>query len=245
MSLDGALRPDGALPAGWESNTWDPDAVVPALRDHLAAYLDAHDDAILPIVSTGAPVLRQVTDPYRGQLGDLLPRFVEAMRTTMYAAPGVGLAATQVGVGLAIAVIEDPGMGADLDTLADARERVPLDYQVIINPAYEAMGSHVRAFYEGCLSVPDLQGVVARPRTVLLRSQDLLGAEHEQEFTGWPARIVQHETDHLGGTLYLDRVETRSITTTDNYGQYWAGDPTPARAAEVLGFPLAKRAPLA
>ena len=110
---------------------------------------------------------------------------------------------------------------------------------MIINPAYEAVGADTRAFYEGCLSVPDLQGVVDRPRTVVLRSQDLLGAHREQEFTGWPARIVQHETDHLGGTLYLDHVETRSITTTDNYGQYWAGDPTPARAAEVLGFPLA------
>ncbi len=92
-----------------------------ALREHVLALLAAYPDGVLPIVQAGHPVLRTPAVPYAGQLGDALPRFLDAMHATMRAAPGVGLAAPQVGIGLAVAVVEDPG-APDVD---DGRERGP------------------------------------------------------------------------------------------------------------------------
>jgi peptide deformylase len=90
-------------------------------------------------------------------------------------------------------------------------------------------------FYEGCLSVPGLTGVVRRHRTVRVEALNEHGEPFSRQYTGWPARIAQHEIDHLAGTLYLDRAETRSISTVDNYARRWAGHST-KDAAEALGF---------
>ncbi|MEU3660620.1 peptide deformylase [Streptomyces sp. NPDC032940] len=164
-------------------------------------------DGPLPILAAGDPVLRRAAEPFDGQLEPaLLARFVEALRVTMHAAPGVGLAAPQVGVGLRIAVIEDPAPVPD--EVRVARGRVPQPFRVLVNPRYEPVGAGRAAFYEGCLSVP-----------------------------GWPARIVQHETDHLDGTLYLDRAELRSLASGEAVAERWA-QPTPERAAAALGFDL-------
>lgn len=211
-----------------------------ALRGAVEALLDAADErlgGVLPIVQAGDPVLRTPAAPYDGQLGDLLPRLVGAMRRTMAAAPGVGLAAPQVGIGLAVAVVEDRG------TPDDPRERTPVPFRVLVNPAYEALpapdgGPERAAFFEGCLSVTGWQAVVARHRCVRLTGSDEAGAALDEELVGWPARIVQHETDHLRGELYLDRAETRSLTSNDNLVRYWAAGPDPAPAAAALGFPL-------
>ncbi|MEU3186061.1 peptide deformylase [Streptomyces sp. NPDC006923] len=190
----------------------------------------------LPIVSAGDPVLRRPAAPYEGQLGDdRLDRLVRAMRETMHAAPGVGLAAPQVGIPLCLAVIEDP---AELPPeVSEARGRVPQPFRVLVNPSYEPVGDERAAFFEGCLSIPGWQAVVARPHAIRLRGQDEAGREIDELFSGWPARIVQHETDHLGGTLYLDRAETRSFSTTDAVIGRWS-HPTPAVAARELGFTL-------
>lgn len=225
----------GSLPTA-VSSKWPVEAEHRDLRAAVADFLNAFDDGVVPIVQTGHPVLRTPAAPYTGQLGDLLPRLLNAMTATMHAAPGVGLAAPQIGIGLAIAVIQDPGMAPDAADVADVRERFELPFQVLINPSYEAVGSDTRAFFEGCLSVAGLQGVVRRPRQVRLRSQNATGGWREQLVTGWPARIVQHETDHLNGQLYLDHVETRSISSTENYGQFWAHEAAPLEAARVLGF---------
>ena len=188
----------------------------------------------LPIVQAGDPVLRQPAadvgdDLDRGLLAELLA----AMRETMHAAPGVGLAAPQVGLGLRLAVLED---AADVPAeIAEARDRRPLPYTVIINPQYRQIGHDFACWYEGCLSVPGWQAATERPVTVELRCLDEDLAPVFERFTGWQARIVQHETDHTNGTLYLDTAIPRSLTSSEHYLDRWSGaDLQPAR--EQLGF---------
>ncbi|GLW46568.1 peptide deformylase 1 [Streptomyces sp. NBRC 14336] len=193
-------------------------------------------DGPLPIVAAGDPVLRRGTERYDGQLGPaLLARLIEAMRLTMRTAPGVGLAAPQIGVPLRIAVLEDPAPVSEEVRLA--RGRVPQVFRVLVNPSYEPLGAERAAFFEGCLSVPGWQAVVARPARIRLTGEDEHGQSLDEEFTGWPARIVQHETDHLDGTLYIDRAEPRSLSSNQAMTERWT-QPTPKEAAAALGFEL-------
>jgi peptide deformylase len=200
------------------------------------------DEDVLPIIQCGDPVLRRAADPV--DPADLrtagLRRLIAQMRATMEAAPGVGLAAPQVGVSLQLAVVQDgPERWGQLneEELA-ARERDALPFTVLVNPAVTPVGENdLAGFYEGCLSVPGLAAVVARHRAVRVEALDEHGEPVDRVFSGWPARIVQHEADHLGGRLYLDRAEARSLTTADNYARLWAGRP-PADAAAALGFTL-------
>ncbi|GGM17736.1 peptide deformylase [Nakamurella endophytica] len=190
----------------------------------------------LPIVRAGDPVLRRPADRYDGGLPDeVWAELLAAMRESMLAAPGVGLAAPQIGLGIAVAVVEDAaGVPAEV---ASVRERVPVPYRVIVNPRYEAVDpGDTATFYEGCLSVPGYQAAVTRPRRVRLRATDEHGRAVDEEVTGWAARIVAHETDHLGGVLYLDRAETRSLAATEQYLARWAGEPAPDRSRAALGW---------
>ncbi|MFF7330194.1 peptide deformylase [Streptomyces sp. NPDC008150] len=193
-------------------------------------------DGPLTVVAAGDPVLRGGIEPYDGQLDPgLFARFVEALRVTMHAAPGVGLAAPQVGVPLRIAVVEDPAPVSD--EVRVARGRVPQPFRVLVNPSYEPVGPGRAAFFEGCLSVPGWQAVVARHTEVRLRALDEGGRSVDEVFAGWPARIVQHETDHLDGTLYLDLAEPRSLSSNEAVAERWA-QPVPDAAAKALGFQL-------
>jgi peptide deformylase len=162
------------------------------------------------------------------------------MQATMAAAPGVGLAAPQVGVPIQLAVLQDgPERWGQL-TPAEraARERDELPFTVLVNPVLRPAGDGEEvSFYEGCLSVPGLTGAVARYRAVRVDALDQHGQPVGRVFSGWAARIAQHEIDHLGGTLYLDRVQTRSLSTTGSYARLWAGRP-PGDAAACLGFTL-------
>ncbi|MFE4454765.1 peptide deformylase [Streptomyces sp. NPDC056796] len=206
----------------------------PSLPERVEALLAVGGP--LPIVAAGDPVLRAVAEPYDGQLDDaLLARFVTALRETMHAAPGVGVAAPQVGIPLSIAVVEDPAPGPE--ATLEARGRTPLPFRVLVNPAYEPEGDARAAFFEGCLSVPGWQAVVARHARVRLRGQDEHGHAVDEVFTGWPARIVQHETDHLRGTLYLDVALSRSLSTNEAVAERWS-QPTAETAARALGFEL-------
>lgn len=196
-----------------------------------------------PIVQAGHPVLRTRATPWAGQLGPrTLDALVEGMRVTMREAPGVGLAAPQIGLPLALAVIEDPG-APDGET-ARVRERPPVPFRVLLNPAYAPVGEERVAFYEGCLSVVGWSAVTARWRSVRLTGTDERGRALDEVLTGWPARIVQHETDHLAGRLYVDVAEMRSLAADREAGR-WAFDATPRRAAEVLGFDLPAAGPSA
>lgn len=189
-----------------------------------------------PIVQAGHPVLRATAAPYDGELDtDLWCTLLAGMRVTMHDAPGVGLAAPQIGLGLAVAVVEDPG-ASDQET-ARLRERPPTPFRVLVNPAYAPVGTERVAFYEGCLSVAGWQAVTARWRSVRLTGYDERGRPVDEVLTGWPARIVQHETDHLSGRLYVDVAEPRSLAT-DRHAAHWVFEPTPEKAAAILGFDL-------
>lgn len=191
----------------------------------------------LPIVQAGDPVLRAVATPYEGQLdAAVLADLLLALRETMHAAPGVGLAAPQVGLGLALTVIEDTWPVVD-DEVALRRERVLVPYRVLMNPRYEPVGDERVAFYEGCLSVQGWQAVRTRWRTVHLTGQDEHGHPLDEMLRGWPARIVQHETDHLAGHLYVDDAEMRSLVGPGG-PLAWAAEPGPEQAAQALGFTL-------
>jgi peptide deformylase len=197
---------------------------------------------LLPIVECGDPVLRRAAEPL--DPSDLrtvgLRRLISQMRAAMEAAPGVGLAAPQVGMSVQLAVVQDgpERWGHLTEEERAARERNDLPFTVLVNPALEPVGGDdLVSFYEGCLSVPGLTGVVARHGAVRVKALDEHGQPVDRVFSGWAARIIQHEVDHLGGRLYLDRVETRSLSTVDNYARRWAGRP-PGEAAAALGFTL-------
>ncbi len=188
----------------------------------------------LQIVPAGLAVLRRPADPFDGQLtGDTLGRLICAMREAMRAAPGVGLAAPQIGVSLQIAVLED---AAEVSAeIAAARDRRPLPFTVLINPQCRQMGTERATFFEGCLSVPGYQAAVDRAFVVAVSALDETGSQVHREYRGWQARIAQHETDHLGGVLYLDRAAPRSLAQNDVYQAKWAG-PSIDAARQALGF---------
>jgi peptide deformylase len=203
---------------------------------------DQNADEVLAIVECGDPVLRAAAervDPSSLRT-PAMQRLIAQMRATMEAAPGVGLAAPQIGVPIQLAVLQDgPERWGHLpDDVRETRERSELPFTVLVNPVLLPVDEDGTAsFYEGCLSVPGLTGLVARHRTVRVEALDQNGHAVELVLHGWPARIAQHEVDHLRGILYLDRVETRSMATADKYAELWAGRP-PAEAAAALGFTL-------
>jgi peptide deformylase len=187
-----------------------------------------------PIVQAGHPALRQRAARFDGQLSaDELTRLIAVMRQVMHEAPGVGLAAPQLGIPLQLAVLEDQ-FDVDPDSAA-LRSRVPLEFLAILNPRYTQAGPGLASFYEGCLSLSGLQAVVARPDAVLLEYQTPDGGAEQRTFSGWQARIVQHETDHLNGILYLDRAQLRSLSSNAEYAAHWA-EPGIDKAREGLGF---------
>ena len=190
---------------------------------------------VLPtIVQAGHPVLRQLAAPFDGQLNDAeLGQLIDLMRSVMHKAPGVGLAAPQLGIPLQIAVLEDQ---FDVDPeVAAARGREPLPFFAMLNPSFAPVGGSAVAFYEGCLSVNGLQAAVVRPEAVRLDFTAPDGSTQQREFSGWQARIVQHETDHLHGILYLDRAELRSISNNTEYSARWS-QPDISLARKELGF---------
>jgi peptide deformylase len=147
---------------------------------------------ILPILRYGADVLHQPASPVAG-ISDDIRQLVDDMIQTMYAAPGIGLAATQVGVPLRI-FVADVSLG-----------RNPADLIAFINPEFiERDGMQLED--EGCLSVPGFNATIARPSRAVVKGLDRRGAEQVIEATGLLARCFQHEMDHLEGTVFVDRL---------------------------------------
>jgi peptide deformylase len=159
------------------------------------------------------------------------------MQETMRDAPGVGLAAPQVGLPLQLAVIEDRAeYSKDIaaERLAE-RERRTVPFQVLINPhIVEHAGEQVE-FFEGCLSLGGFSALVKRSRQVAVEYWDERGQPRRLEAQGWYARILQHEIDHLQGRLYIDRMEPRSFMSIDNLGRYWKDKPVEA-IRQALGI---------
>jgi peptide deformylase len=179
----------------------------------------------LAILQVGEPVLRQRGRPLSVEevRSRSIQQLIELMRETMRQAPGVGLAAPQVGYALQLAVVEDRAEyleGMSPAMLAE-RERQPVPFHVIINPRLSMADETPAAFFEGCLSVEGFAAIV--PRALAVRVDCL--NEHGELLVigarGWHARILQHEIDHLNGTLYIDRMATRSFMTADNLTRYW------------------------
>jgi peptide deformylase len=192
----------------------------------------------LKIVQTGEPVLRQQARPLsREEIRSAeIRQLIEWMRETMRDAPGVGLAAPQVGLPLQLAVIEDP---ADLQrTMAPERlaerQRRPVPFHVIVNPKLTLEGESIE-FFEGCLSVTGYLGLVPRARNARVECWNESGEPVSIHADGWYARILQHEIDHLRGTLYLDRMHPRSFTTLENLMRHW-NDPPIGEVRQRLGI---------
>jgi peptide deformylase len=193
---------------------------------------------ILKIRSVGEPILRSRARALRPE-EILLPStrdLIAAMRETMQDAPGVGLAAPQVGVPLQLAVIEDrEEYSKDLgrEVLAE-RERKPVAFHVIINPVITLESAPEIEFFEGCLSLPGFVALVPRARKVKVECLDEQGQTKVIRASGWYARILQHEIDHLSGALYVDRMRSVSLCTLDNFSRHWKGK-TVAEVKKLLG----------
>jgi peptide deformylase len=147
---------------------------------------------IRPILRYGDPALHAPARPVEAVTPDV-DRLVDDMLETMYAAPGVGLAAPQIGVPLRIFVV-DPSLGRDAARVI-----------VMINPEFVTREG-MQFEDEGCLSVPGFNATVVRPARVIVRGLDRHGEPHEREGTELLARAFQHEMDHLDGTLFVDRL---------------------------------------
>jgi peptide deformylase len=154
--------------------------------------------AILPIIETPDPLLRQKSASVE-QVTDEIRRLVDDMFETMYAAPGIGLAAVQVGVPKRILVI-------DLQDPEEEGGEPVRDPRVFINPEILEASAELQPYNEGCLSVPEMYAEVVRPARVRARWLDRDGTVHEEELTGLLAVVLQHEMDHLEGILFIDHL---------------------------------------
>ena len=179
--------------------------------------------AILKVARMGHPVLRQ-------KARDLTPEEIRSpevaaligdMVETMHEYGGIGLAAPQVHRSLRLALIE---LGEDSDRYPDLGS---LPLSVFINPKIQVLDETEQGFWEGCLSVPELRGLVHRPRKIKVSYVDRGGKAQSLEAEGFLATVFQHEFDHLDGALYLDRLKDRTkLAFMDEYRKYWAPSET-------------------
>lgn len=153
---------------------------------------------ILPVYTYNHPVLKQKTSLI-DDMSDELNSFIDDMFATMYNANGIGLAANQVGKGLALTVI-------DTQVSKDEEESAAPEQIVLINPIIEAFSDEEEEFEEGCLSLPDFHDVVVRPSAIQVRYLDRSFTEQVREVDGILARVMQHEIDHLNGIYFFERL---------------------------------------
>ena len=146
-----------------------------------------------PLVLLPDPILRESSRPVE-RVDDELRRFADDMLETMYDAPGIGLAAVQVGEPIRLLVIDV------------SKEDEPKNPQVFINPEVVATGDEVSTYEEGCLSIPDYYAEVERPATVTVNYLDRNGKENTLTADGVFATCLQHEIDHLNGILFIDHI---------------------------------------
>ena len=154
--------------------------------------------ALLPIIETPDPLLRRISKPVEA-VDDDLRKLIADMFDTMYAAPGIGLAAIQVGVPRRLLVI-------DLQEPEEEGGDPVRDPRVFINPEILETSETVQVYSEGCLSIPDQYAEVERPDRIRARWLDEEGEAHEEELDGLLAICLQHEMDHLEGILFIDHL---------------------------------------
>jgi peptide deformylase len=174
--------------------------------------------AILKVARMGHPVLRGKARALdKAEIRSAaVQKLIDDLLDTMAEYHGVGLAAPQVHEGLRVFV-------AALDAKEDGEsDEEPL---AIINPEITVVGSEVDEDWEGCLSIPDIRGRVPRAREIRVRAFDRKGDRVELHAHDFPARVIQHETDHLDGVLFFDRMTSfETLTFLDEYSRYWRKD---------------------
>jgi peptide deformylase len=179
----------------------------------------------LEIVQAGDPVLRQIARPLHADeiRSAEIQQTIADMLETLRLAPGVGLAAPQIGFGVQLAIIEDREQYQSSWSAEELhrRGRVPVDFHVLINPELEIEADARLEFFEGCLSVAGYTAEVPRYSRVRVRYLDEHGEPQLIHADGWYARILQHEIDHLNGTLYIDRMNSRTFMSIKNYLDRW------------------------
>lgn len=192
----------------------------------------------LKIVQAGEEVLRQRARALTRDeiLSPRIQELIEHMRDTMRDAPGVGLAAPQIGESLQLVVIEDRAEYQRELTAAQLaeRDRKYVPFHVLVNPkltiATSKDGQNSRntpnIFFEGCLSVPGYTALVSRANALTVECLNERAESMTISASGWYARILQHEIDHLNGILYVDRMESRTLTTLENARRIWKDTPT-------------------
>jgi len=168
--------------------------------------------SILKVARMGHPVLRRTARSISpGDLKDpMMQRLINDMIDTMHEYHGVGLAAPQIHEDLRLFVaLLDDDPGADSDAV------------VVVNPEIVALSEEKAEGWEGCLSIPDIRGMVPRYTDIVVRALDRTGKKVELTLKGFPARVAQHETDHLDGVLFFDRMTSmQSLTYLDEYSRY-------------------------
>jgi len=187
----------------------------------------------LKIVQTGDPVLRQQARPLTHDELALsgTQLLIALMRDTMRDAPGVGLAAPQIGESIQLVVIED--LVEDPD-----RERTTVPFHVLVNPTLTIVGDETVDAFEGCLSFAGYTMIVPRARRVTVEAQNERGEPVTIEASGWYARILQHEIDHLRGIVCCDRMDSRTLSTTENHARHWrTATATEVKSAVALPLP--------
>lgn len=180
--------------------------------------------AILKVARLGHPVLRQRAAPVPPEtIGSrAVQQLIDDMIETMREYDGAGLAAPQVHVSQRIAVIE-------VEANPRYPDLPPIPLTVLINPVVTPLGEEMEEGWEGCLSVPDLRGLVPRYRAVRLECLDREGQRVELVAKDFFARVIQHETDHLDGMVFLDRMrDFRSLSHLAEWQRYWLGHREPS-----------------
>lgn len=183
--------------------------------------MGAKKKAVLPdIVKAGDPVLNEPASevPVEEIGSERIQKIIDDMIGVMRKFPGIGLAAPQIGIPLKIIVLEDT---KDYISYApkneiEAQDRRPFDLLVILNPKMKKKSNKTALFFEGCLSVDGFRAVVERYLEVEVSGLSRDGHPIRIDATGWQARILQHECDHLDGTLYVDKMVLRTFRTLEN-----------------------------
>lgn len=174
---------------------------------------------IAKIARMGHPVLmspaKPVEDPSSPQIRQIITDMVE----TLQDAAGAGLAAPQIHIPLRIVIFSAPGERNPDDSMPDPRASAP--FTVLINPQITIIGEETAESWEGCLSVPGLRGAVTRPAHIRYKGLGLDGGIIQREATGFHARVVQHECDHLDGILYPQRMMDMSRFLFESELKYW------------------------
>ncbi|HWY68314.1 MAG TPA: peptide deformylase [Terriglobales bacterium] len=183
---------------------------------------------LLKLLQVGEPVLRDRARPLSSEeiLSGPIQELISSMHDTLRDAPGVGLAAPQVGVPIQLAIIEDPPEYWTELSASDlaARERTAVPFHVIINPRITSASEPSIEFFEGCLSLDGFTALVPRSREVTVECLDERAEPKTIRASGWYARILQHEIDHLNGTIYIDRMLSRTFMSLDNYKRFWKSE---------------------